>query len=92
MNEDIQKFANSMSNKMELRKDRYAVDGWRGLDIKRLIWLLEGELLELKQVSEETDTCNAFEEQLKRQTLDARLFDNCVDIANYAFFISQIKK
>lgn len=45
----VEEFAKKMLEKIQLRHNRYAPLGWKTMDMKRLITLLEGELKELKE-------------------------------------------
>lgn len=45
----VVKFANKMLEKIQLRHNRYAPLGWKTMDMKRLVSLLEGELAEMKE-------------------------------------------
>lgn len=57
MNEQeiVKNFSDKMLAKIELRHNRYAPLGWKTLDPKRLLWLLEEELRELKSSPEIED-------------------------------------
>lgn len=47
--EIVDTFSKKMYEKIQLRHNRYAPLGWKTMDLKRLIHLLEGELEELKE-------------------------------------------
>lgn len=71
--EIVRAFSKGMLAKIEERHNRYVPLGWKTMDTKRLITLLEAELKELKEALEsksETD-----------------IKDEAIDIANYAMFI-----
>ncbi len=74
----IKEFSDKMIKKVALRHNRYAPLGWKTMDIKRLISLLKGELAELEEAL------------LEANNQGAR--DECLDIANYAVFISEVLK
>lgn len=45
----VKQFSEKMYKKIQLRHNRYAPLGWKTMDLKRLISLLENELSELKE-------------------------------------------
>jgi NTP pyrophosphatase (non-canonical NTP hydrolase) len=69
----VTSFSSAMLAKIEERHNRYVPLGWKTMDMKRLISLLEAEVQELKEAVE------------KNSETDIR--DESVDIANYAMFI-----
>lgn len=88
--EIVTKFAQEMLAKLELRHGRYTPMGWKTLDIKRLIWLLEGELRELKEAYDITAEGNALHAAVNSQERKDLIRDEAVDIANYAMFIYEV--
>lgn len=66
-------FSDAMLKKIEERHNRYVPLGWKTMDMKRLITLLEGELKELKEALENNSNTD--------------IKDEAIDIANYAMFI-----
>lgn len=44
-------FARKMLEKIQIRHNRYVPLGWKTMDMKRLISLLEGELAEMKEAA-----------------------------------------
>ena len=62
-----------MLSKIDKRHNLYVPLGWKTMDTKRLITLLEAELAELKEAIESKS--------------DTSIKDEAVDIANYAMFI-----
>ena len=71
--EIVLEFSEAMLSKIEKRHNRYVPLGWKTMDTKRLITLLEAELAELKEAIESKS--------------DTSIKDEAVDIANYAMFI-----
>lgn len=47
--EYVKRFAQAMTQKVLLRKDRYAPFGWKTMDIQRLLLLLKGEIKEFEK-------------------------------------------
>lgn len=74
----IDSFAEKMYTKIQMRHGRYQPLGWRDLDIKRLIFLMKGELAELEEGFRNKDN-----QVVKSEA---------IDIANYAMFIHEITK
>jgi len=72
----IQNFAEKMTYKLDMRKDRYQPMAWQSMDLKRLIKLLKGELEELEEGYKNNDKENIKEE--------------AIDIANFALFIYEV--
>lgn len=87
----VENFAKKMVEKLEKRQDRYAVHSWRSLDLKRLLWLMEGEIMELKDAKNK-DEGNALQQAVEQQIQKSLIKDNCIDIANYAMFIHENTK
>ncbi len=85
-------FADDMARKLNLRLDRYSPMGWKSLDFKRLIWLLEGEIMELKELYNRKDEGNAVAAKLNYDESVVKMRDCAVDIANYAMFIYEKNK
>ena len=71
--EIVLEFSEAMLSKIKERHNRYVPLGWKTMDTKRLITLLEAELAELKEAIENKS--------------DTSIKDEAVDIANYAMFI-----
>lgn len=90
--EIINNFKHAMYDKIQLRHGRYSPMGWKSMDIKRLIWLLEGELAELKEAYNSNDTGNALKDGAYRNIRKGSIQDEAVDIANYAMFIYELSK
>lgn len=74
--EIVDKFAKLMHEKIVLRHNRYAPMGWKTMDIKRVLSLLDGEVQEYR------DAINAGD------LIGAR--DEAIDIANYALFLYEL--
>ncbi len=70
----VDEFAAEMLRKLELRHDRYVPLAWRKLDMKRLVFLLEEEVKELKEARHDIRA-------------DVSVRDEALDVANYALFI-----
>lgn len=85
-------FSEQMYNKLLLRRDRYSEGGWKSLDLKRLLWLLEGELMELKHFHESKDEGNALVAAATISEKRTAIRDNAIDIANYAMMIYEHSK
>jgi NTP pyrophosphatase (non-canonical NTP hydrolase) len=83
----LEQFRKEMADKIDVRHDRYSPESWKTLDYKRLIWLLEGELEELKDAVRSVDVGNALVQQVSRIGKSDSICDNAIDIANYALFI-----
>lgn len=77
-NKIVADFCGLMYKKIELRHNRYAPLGWKTMDMKRLITLLEGEMAELKEAYGAKDKKG--------------MRDEAVDVANYAMFIHELQK
>lgn len=88
----VNDFASKMLAKIELRHDRYSALGWKTLDMKRILWLLEGELNEIREVLNSKDIGNALVTSYDKELNKGKIEDCAVDLANYALFIHEISK
>ena len=83
----VKNFSDKMVSKLELRHDRYSELGWKTLDMKRILWLLEGEINELRDALKDHDSGNALNVLMNRINSKDVVRDCAIDIANYALFI-----
>jgi len=84
-------FSKDMLTKLQARHDRYSPMGWKTLDLKRLLWLLEGEIQEIGR-KPYVDEGNAAVAQVNYKMNKGLTRDNAIDIANYAMFIWELNK
>lgn len=88
----VENFSKEMFKKLSLRHDRYVPMSWNSLDMKRLLWLLQGELSEINKTLNEPETNNDMLNQLDSPIKRSNMKDNALDIANYSMFIYELLK